>query len=136
MDKTARHISYGVLVFYIDRNNIKNFLLLKSNDNFWGFPKGHAEHGEDPKSAAVRELKEETGIDVNHEDLVKPVQYWYEQPIKGVIQRKTAVLYPLQTYKQKILLQESEIKDHKWTTIEEAIELINLPEATRMLLDL
>ena len=136
MDNTARHISYGVLVFYIDENNNKKFLLLESIEGFWGFPKGHAEHGEDPKSATIRELKEETGIDVNYEDLVKPVHYWYEQPIKGVVQPKTVVLYPLQIEKQQVLLQKSEIKDYKWATTEEAIELINLPEADRMLLDL
>jgi predicted NUDIX family NTP pyrophosphohydrolase len=30
----------------------------------WSVPKGEYEEGEDPKSAAVRELKEETGIEV------------------------------------------------------------------------
>ena len=29
----------------------------------WGFPKGHQDAGESEKETAIRELKEETGID-------------------------------------------------------------------------
>ncbi len=31
----------------------------------WSFPGGHLEMGEEPKDAAIRELKEETGIVIN-----------------------------------------------------------------------
>lgn len=39
------------------------FLLIRDPYENWGLPKGHVEKGESPAQAAVREVREETGID-------------------------------------------------------------------------
>lgn len=54
----------GVLIYNGDK-----VLLVQSRGNFWGFPKGTMENGEKVKDCALRELKEETGIELNKEDL-------------------------------------------------------------------
>lgn len=38
------------------------YLLLRSG-NYWDFPKGLVDEGEDPLTSAIRELKEETGLE-------------------------------------------------------------------------
>ena len=52
--------SAGAVVFY--RGDQIEYLLLRSN--FWGFPKGHIEPGEDECAAARREIREEAGLEV------------------------------------------------------------------------
>ena len=37
-------------------------LLIRDSYENWGFPKGHIEQGEVPEVAAVREVREETGL--------------------------------------------------------------------------
>ena len=39
------------------------FLLIRDSYENWGFPKGHLETGERPEDAALREVREETGLD-------------------------------------------------------------------------
>ncbi len=50
-------VSAGGIVFY---NN--SILLLKRPSGIWVLPKGRIEKGESSKEAALREVKEETGI--------------------------------------------------------------------------
>ncbi len=60
-------------------NNINNYtkyniLIIKQRlGNNWGLPKGHCEEGEDLEYAAIREIKEETGIDFS--ELVEGIDY-------------------------------------------------------------
>src|SRR5688572_28140550 len=62
MGREAREeTSAGGIVFRIERGKPRYLLIRDSYDN-WGFPKGHLEPGEEPETAAVREVAEATGL--------------------------------------------------------------------------
>jgi 8-oxo-dGTP pyrophosphatase MutT (NUDIX family) len=52
----------------------KNTVLLRMHDKYhnWGFPGGHIDQGEDANQAAIREVWEEVGLEV---ELVGPVDW-------------------------------------------------------------
>lgn len=60
MDKER---SAGAVVFYEEAGK-RLYLVLRYGEGHWDFPKGHIEDGETAISAMLREVHEETGLDV------------------------------------------------------------------------
>lgn len=56
--------------FIIDKKQGK-ILLVQSRGQYWGPPKGSLNENEDVKDAAVREVKEETGLDLDKDSFQK-----------------------------------------------------------------
>jgi 8-oxo-dGTP pyrophosphatase MutT (NUDIX family) len=54
----------------------------------WTIPKGHVEKGESSETAALREVREETGLEAEIDQLLGDVTYWYarrddaDQPVR------------------------------------------------------
>ncbi len=51
-----------------------NVILVQSRGNLWGFPKGSLEKGESPITGAIREVSEETGIQLTPEQLGEKIK--------------------------------------------------------------
>lgn len=81
-----------------DKNQV--FLLRRANtgwrDGSWTVPAGHVEKDEGPTMAAVRELKEEAGLDVNADQLGQPLVYFYPEDEK--INERVSIFFTLRDY--------------------------------------
>ena len=55
-------------VVYCQKDNAIKYLLVCEHGGYWGFPKGHMEDGESEHETSLREIKEETGLDVTFVD--------------------------------------------------------------------
>lgn len=63
--------SAGLILYKKEQNNYKVLLVhpggpyfQRKDDGWWSIPKGGIEEGEDDFATAIRELKEETGVDI------------------------------------------------------------------------
>lgn len=113
-----------------------------SEPPFWSFPKGHPDDSEDDVTAAVREVREEIGIDVA--DYVKPdifdeqnytftsrmhTDRWKKHPsFPDDTQRPFVVYHKLVRYYLAVLPapitlkpQEAEVAAAEWVPLDEAI---------------
>src|SRR5436853_643622 len=63
-EKVGREILQVPSVAAIVRDEIGRILLVKSGEQWWGLPAGAIDLGETPSEAIVREVFEETGLNV------------------------------------------------------------------------
>ena len=126
--ETKTDISYGVVPVYKEDNEWKVLVVHQISyrgDDFWIFPKGHAEAGETPVEAALRELAEETGVtDVTIYDEV-PIVILYTFVHEGVRIEKTVQYFiGVCAEKETHISQPHEIKETRWCSFEEAMSLL------------
>lgn len=102
---------------------IKNAALRDPSKSYWGFPKGHLEEGESSKQAAVREIKEETGIEV--EIISKLGESKYMFTFEGAKVFKSVAVFLMKYFSGELVPQEGEVLDVKWFSPEEAQNLLS-----------
>lgn len=114
-----RETSTGALVYKKENGEIKYLLIMLLRGN-WGFPKGHVEGKETEKETALREIKEETGLDVVfYKDFKEKVQYF---PAPFIF--KSVVYFLAKATNNKVEIQDDEVLEYKWVNFEEASKLI------------
>lgn len=100
--------SCGAVVYCQIDNDIK-YLLACEHGGFWVFPKGHMEDGESEHETALREVKEETGLDVTFVDGFR-VKDEHNLAREGRPNTIKQTIYFLAEYEgQNFVHQESEI---------------------------
>ncbi len=103
-------------------------LLLQQVEGHWGFPKGHMEKNETEIQTALREVKEETNLDVEIDKKKRYNEYY----ITNRGSQKEVVLFIAKKIGGEIKVQEEEIRNIKWLLFKEAEQTITY-ESTKEL---
>ena len=113
----------GAVVYSVEEGNIY-FAFVHDVFGKWTLSKGKIEPGEDPKDGAVREIKEEMGIDITIEDELLKNEYVANHPVEGKIRKQ--VIYFLASAKRKDLKlgDSGGLDDAKWFRLQD-IENLN-----------
>ena len=95
-------------------------LLVKHNAGHWDFPKGHVEEGETEIETAIREVKEETNIDIKIE---KENRYISEYSPKENVM-KTVIYFLGEKIGGEDKPQIEEVSDVEWIDVNKAVDKI------------
>lgn len=90
----------------------------------WQLPKGIVDPGESPSVTAVREVREEAGIETDLIKLIETIEYWYRSTKNGKPVRfhKFVHFYLLQYKSGEVSNHDHEVEESRWVSFEEAIE--------------
>lgn len=111
--------SCGAIVFTKSSAEYK-FLIIQHFAGHYGFPKGHVEAGETEEQTALREIYEETGLQVKLLSGFRAEDYYL---VKQNV-AKTVVYFLAQAFTTEVVYIFPEIKAHTWATLEEALNLL------------
>ncbi len=127
-----KETSCGAVVYNIFDGKTKFLLIKHVNGKHWAFPKGHVENNETKVETALREIKEETGLDVELDDnFCKMVSYNVNPYIL-----KDVFYFVAKTKDKsdKISLQEEEISEYGWFDFYEALSVLTFQNDKNVLI--
>lgn len=129
--KSRKQKSAGVVIYFNEDSRIR-FLLIKRGGQYndWIFSKGKVKSGESPEKTALREAKEETGLDIKIESELSSTYYEFYWDPDNIKTLKTVYWFLASSKSENTKFaenREGEAKDFeriKWTDLKTANRLI------------
>ena len=126
----------GFVIFKKDAQGIR-YLLLHHGGEYWNFPKGRQEAGEDELTSAKRELQEETGITAikvfpEYQDTYN---YDFDSVIKNGVREKhyrQAIFFLAQAQEDQVKISDEHL-DYGWFDYETALKRMFYQEGQNLL---
>lgn len=135
--------SAGGIVYKKEDNKLFILIAKHSHHKGWVFPKGliDKDKKESKEEAALREVKEETGVDGKIEASLEPISYWYLWD--GERRKKTVYYFVMRYIGGDINEHDFEMEEVEWVDPEKTLETLTykgekklfeqaLPEITKL----
>jgi len=125
--------SAGVVTYRWDKGQVEPlFLILHYEEGHWDLPKGHLERGESLEAAALRELKEETGISDARLAAGFKEKITYNYRRGGRMYTKNVYFFIGETKSEAVALSP-EHTDYKWLEYADALGVVTYGTAREIL---
>jgi 8-oxo-dGTP pyrophosphatase MutT (NUDIX family) len=124
-------VSAGGVVYREGESGIEVVICGRLGDGVWGLPKGTPDEGESLEQTAVREVSEETGLEVAIADKIGVVEYWFAR--RGVRYHKWVHHYLFEATGGDTEGHDLEYDKVEWRPIDDAIKTLTFKNESDML---
>ena len=123
-------VSAGGVVYRSGGDGIEVVICGRLGDGVWGLPKGTPEDGESLEETAVREVCEETGLEVRIGEKIGVVEYWFART--GVRYHKWVHHYLFEAPGGDTDSHDLEYDRVEWRPIENALRTLTFKNESDM----
>jgi 8-oxo-dGTP pyrophosphatase MutT (NUDIX family) len=121
--RTARATSAGGVVHRTVDGETEILLVHRRAPVLWALPKGTPDSGETIEETALRETREETGIEVEIEAPLSAIRYFFVRSTTRF--HKTVHFFLMRPVGGAIELHDGEFDEVRWARVGEALALMN-----------
>ncbi|HZK77372.1 MAG TPA: NUDIX domain-containing protein [Gemmatimonadaceae bacterium] len=121
--RTETQTSAGGVTLRRSAGGLEVVLISTGDPPRWQLPKGLVDKGETPEIAAVREVREETGIEARLGPLIDRIEYWYQSSESGLRVRyhKFVHFFLMWETGGDVANHDDEVNEARWFAAELAI---------------
>ena len=94
--------------------------VVRVRDDILALPKGHPEKGESSQDAALREVREETGLEATPVEKLGDIKYWYARDGDRVMKIVSFFLFHYRS--GRLADHDHEVEEALWIPLDEAPE--------------
>lgn len=130
--ETKEQTSAGGVVFR-DGDHLEICLIKPTGRTLWALPKGSVEAGETPEMAALREIREETGISGAAEASLGTIEYWFLSRTDNMRIHKQVHFYLVRALSGDTADHDHEVEQACWFGYEAALDVMTYPNERQVL---
>ncbi len=135
---TRNQVSAGGVVYRAGADGAVEVVLIGTQDGKrWGLPKGLVGPGEDHAATALREVREETGLEAEVVRPLPPIEYWYwgHDAEERVRFHKRVYFYLMRCLRGDTAAHDWEVDDARWFPLYQAARLASFPTERKVLVE-
>lgn len=122
VQRTARATSAGGVVIRTVDGEHDVALVHRRSARLWALPKGTPDSGETHEETALRETREETGLEVEIEAPIGPIRYYF---VRGSTRfHKTVHFFLMRSTGGSVDDHDAEFDEAQWVPLAEALALL------------
>ena len=130
--QTKQAVSAGGVVYRHGAAGL-DVVLVKTPRGMWGLPKGTPNPAETLEQAALREVQEETGLEVALGEKVGSIEYWFAEPRERVRYHKYVHFWLMQPQGGSLDQHDAEHDCVEWHSFPKALRRVTHANTVRTL---
>lgn len=126
-------VSAGGVVYRLVDGQVEIVLCGRDSPLRWSLAKGTPDAGESLEETALREVREETGLEVRIEEPIKSIDYWFSDRDARTLYHKTVHFYLMATTGGATDQHDPEFDVVQWFPAGEALKILAYANETDVL---
>lgn len=128
-------VSAGGVVYRMKESTVEVIVCGRESPHVWGLPKGTPDSGETREQTALREVNEETGLEVELDEYIDCIEYWFGKAANHTRCHKTVYFYLMQATGGDFSLHDHEFDYVRWLPVEDARKTLTYENEVKIVED-